>query len=127
MLHYRTEHSEGGELEAWEPFDELDYAAVIAGDPRQSGRLDVGTAESPTQVGIWECTPGTMSWTGQGDETYIVLAGRARITDPAGRRYEVGPGDTVFTPKGDTEIWEVTETFRKIFCLHNVEPSRAAA
>lgn len=56
-----------------------------------------------------------------------MLAGHARITDPAGRSYEVGPGDTVFTPKGDTEIWEVTRTFRKIFCLQNVEPAPAAA
>ena len=48
MLLYKAEHGEGGELEAWEPFDELDYAAVIADDPRQSGRLDVGTADSPT-------------------------------------------------------------------------------
>ena len=68
-----------------------------------------------------------MSCTGHGDETYIVLAGRVRITDPAGRSCEVGPGNTVFTPKGDTEIWEVTETFRKIFCLQNVELSCAAA
>lgn len=64
MLQYRADGGDGGELEAWEPFDELAYAEVIAGDPRQSGRLDVGTAESATQVGIWECTPGTMSWTG---------------------------------------------------------------
>jgi uncharacterized cupin superfamily protein len=75
-------------LEPW-PFDNSasDYK-ILRGDPRASGRLDHGDNAGPHRLGIWACTEGA---------------------------FECGPGDSIFTRKGERVIWDIREDVTKVF------------
>jgi uncharacterized protein len=71
-----------------------------------------------TEVGVWEVTPGTFPARKDGVwEMMQFVSGRGRITDSSGVT-EIGPGVVLFTPEGWTGTWEVEETTRKIYVLH---------
>ncbi|MBJ3761155.1 DUF861 domain-containing protein [Maribius pontilimi] len=105
-----------GPLEPW-GFDTPDSAYVIvAGDPRVSGRLDMGGPGQPTRAGIWRCTVGTFDCTELGDELMTVLSGRCVLHDlDTGTRQALGPGDSLLIDAGKRVRWEVTEEITKVF------------
>jgi uncharacterized protein len=71
-----------------------------------------------TEVGVWEVTPGTFPARKDGVwEMMQFVSGRGRIIDSSGVT-EIGPGVVLFTPDGWTGTWEVEETARKIYVLH---------
>ena len=69
-------------------------------------------------TGLWECTPGTWSITRTNTEAFLVLAGRATLTNADGTpRVSLEPGVWHTTPNGWRGKWEVTETVRKLFII----------
>ncbi len=126
MLDY-NEFKDGGELEAWPPFGEMSFVKVLEGNPEPAGRFDVGGPETRTMVGVWQCTPGKFEYTYPGDEICTLLAGRIRLTDEDGKVHEYTAGDTFYTRKGEVAVWEVIETMRKIFFVHNADAEQLAA
>jgi hypothetical protein len=88
-------------LEPW-PFDNpaSDYK-IIRGNPRASGWLDYGSNEGRHRVGIWACTEGAFECTELGDELQTILSGRLTLTRVGGESIECGPGDSIFTRKGE--------------------------
>jgi uncharacterized cupin superfamily protein len=69
-------------------------------------------------AGLWECTPGTWEITRTTTETFLVLKGKATITESDGSvRVELVPGLWHTTPSGWSGRWEVTDTVRKMFIL----------
>jgi enamine deaminase RidA (YjgF/YER057c/UK114 family)/uncharacterized cupin superfamily protein len=69
-------------------------------------------------AGVWECTPGTWHITRTTTETFLVLSGRATITNSDGSlRVELAPGVWHTTPSGWSGKWEVTSTLRKMYVL----------
>jgi uncharacterized cupin superfamily protein len=69
-------------------------------------------------VGVWEATFGSFPASRDGyDEVFICLSGRATMTGTDGVRYDLTPGSVLFTPSGFTGRWDVTETFRKVYCI----------
>ena len=69
-------------------------------------------------AGLWECTPGSWSITRDTTETFLVLQGKALLTEADGSlRVELRPGVWHTTPSGWTGSWSVEETVRKMFVL----------
>jgi len=108
-----------GTLEDW-PFDNpaSDYR-ILRGDPKTSGRIDVGGPGHPTRYGIWRCTAGAFSCIEQGDELMTILSGQCRLTDHAtGHSVDLGAGDSYFVRDGTRVTWDVAEDVTKVFFGH---------
>lgn len=126
MLDYTALKDKGG-LEPWPPMADLPFINDIKGNPVHSGRFDVGGFGKRTMVGVWECTPGTFEYTYPGDEICTLLAGKIRLKDEDGNMHEYTAGDTFYTRKGEVAEWEVVETIRKIFFIHDPDSAELAA
>lgn len=126
MLDYNQLKNRGG-LEPWPPMEDLPFVKVLSGNPKHFGRFDLGGFETRQMVGVWECTSGKFEYTYPGDEICTLLAGRIRVTEKNGTVHEYKAGDTFFTVKGETVVWEVLEKIRKIFFIHNVDNEKLAA
>lgn len=79
-------------------------------------RIDAGSMDSVPIVGIWGVEKGKFELTYGTNEFVTILEGRAVITQ-GGKSYEVSPGDSFFTPKGETVQWHVLEDIRKCFMV----------
>ena len=105
-----------GELTPW-PFENpaSDYV-ILRGSPQASGRIDRGGASGDaTRLGIWACTEGAFECTELGNELQTILTGRLRLTGPDGVTREFGPGDSIYTNKGDRVVWDILEDVVKVF------------
>ncbi len=106
------------DLEPW-PFDNpaSDYR-ILRGEPRASGRIDYGGNERGNRLGIWSCTEGAFECTELGDELQTILSGRLVLTRADGESIECGPGDSIFTRRGERVVWDIRETVTKVFFTH---------
>ena len=106
-------------LHPW-PFEgEASNYEIIRGNPKASGRLDLGTNEGQHRVGIWSCTEGAFTCTELGDELQTVISGQLTITRDDGETIECGPGDSIFTRKGERLTWDIKQTVTKVFFTYN--------
>ena len=104
-----------GALEPW-PFDNpASNYKILRGDPRTSGRIDYGDNAGPYRLGIWACSEGAFECTELGDELQTVIRGRLVLTRVGGESIECGPGDSIFTRKGERVIWDIHEDVTKVF------------
>ena len=107
------------DLEPW-PFDNPDSAyKILRGTPRASGRLDVGGNEAQHRLGIWACSEGAFECTELGDELQTILSGRLILTRVGGESITCGPGDSIFTRKGERVIWDIQQDVTKVFFTYN--------
>jgi uncharacterized cupin superfamily protein len=121
MQIYKQLSNETG-LELWPDFEE-EGVEVLAGNPKQSGRIDWGNIEGPMAVGIWECTPGKVRLINPFSELCTICQGRVTVIDGDGRQTTFGPGDSFFIAQGETSTWDVHETIQKAFFLYiDAEP-----
>ena len=90
---------------------------ALAGASRSSGRLLWKSAESGSESGIWECTPGRWRLSIPRDEFCHFVKGRARYLSDDGEVIEVTAGTCVLFPAGWTGEAEVFETIRNIYML----------
>jgi uncharacterized cupin superfamily protein len=71
--------------------------------------------ESRSEVGgVWQMTPGVLKGS-EGDETFVVLSGRATVEFEDGRVWQLESGDVGVTLPGDVATWTVHETLHKVF------------
>jgi uncharacterized cupin superfamily protein len=105
-------------LEPW-PFDnpDSDYK-ILRGNPRASGRLDFGGNQVSHRLGIWTCSEGAFECTELGDELQTIISGRLILTRAGGESIECGPGDSIFTRKGERVTWDIQEDVTKVFFTH---------
>jgi uncharacterized protein len=91
-------------------------ADAIKGEPHESSaELWV---HNGLNVGVWEVTPGSFHASRDGfDEVFVCLSGSATMTGNDGVRYDLSAGSVLFTPAGFTGRWNVSETFRKVYCV----------
>lgn len=68
-------------------------------------------------AGVWECTPGPSRWALETNEFVHVLSGSMTVTADGGEPVLVGPGDTVFVPRGWSGTWDLHETLRKVYVI----------
>jgi uncharacterized cupin superfamily protein len=115
MLKYKL-GDDVGPLEEW-PFDNpLSDYQVKEGNPKASGRLDVGGSGHTTRAGIWRCAKGVFECTEQGDELMTILSGRCRLTDVNSKQTtELNTGDSLFVRDGSRVTWDIMEDVTKVF------------
>jgi uncharacterized cupin superfamily protein len=94
------------------PLAAVDPAQVRDGAP-QAGAVALWR-QGDLEVGVWEHSVGT-STDVEADETFVVVAGRARIAVEGGGSLEVGPGDVVRLDEGARTTWTVTQPLRKVY------------
>jgi uncharacterized cupin superfamily protein len=108
-------------LEPW-PFEgEVSNYEILRGNPKASGRFDLGGGDGRHRLGIWSCTEGTFRCTEQGDELQTILRGHLTLTNADGDSIDAGPGDSIFTRKGERVTWDIHEEVTKVFFTHNSE------
>ena len=114
-MHMYAANQVPADLEPW-PFDnpESDYR-ILRGTPRASGRLDAGSNEGPARLGIWACSEGAFECTELGDELQTIISGRLILTRVGGESVTCGPGDSIYTRKGERVIWDIQEDVTKVF------------
>lgn len=65
--------------------------------------------------GIWQMEEGVLVDV-NGPETVCIISGSASVLiEPAGRTYELKPGDVFTFDEGEKATWTVTERVRKFF------------
>lgn len=67
--------------------------------------------------GVWQAAPGTHANI-PGQETVVILSGRATVTGENGDSVDVAAGDLVFIDAGEVTSWQVHETIRKVFVIN---------
>jgi len=106
-------------LQLLPPLQDSPGYTVIEGTPRASMRIDQGSANSTSRLGIWMCTPGTFSATEKGDELQTIIEGKLTLISEDGTHVKFGPGDSFYTEKGERLTWKITETVKKIFFTYD--------
>lgn len=90
--------------------------------PTDPGRLSHGAEINAAMLwhrdngelgAVWEMTPGVLDDV-DGDESFVILSGKARIDFPDGRVLDLGPSDAAVLSKGDPCRWTTLETVRKV-------------
>ena len=102
-------------LEEWE---QMDYAALVSGEPVQRGHLYHEIAAQGYMAGVWDCTAFTdqmMPYTV--DEYMLFLAGELTVVLPDGTEIEIKPGDAFVIPKGFECQWKQPGFVHKIFMI----------
>ncbi len=109
------------DLEPW-PFDNpaSDYR-ILSGNPRASGRIDDVGDDERQRLGIWSCTAGRFECTELGDELQTILRGRLILTRAGEAPIACGPGDSIFTRKGERVVWDIREDVTKVFFSANLD------
>lgn len=98
---------------ALEPYD-LDPSEVVAGAPVTS-ELEVFTM-GDVQVGVWQITAGTVTDV-EKDEVFVVLTGLGTITFADGEVVELEPGSLVRLRAGESTVWTIRSTLRKVYVV----------
>ena len=107
------------DLESW-PFEgAASNYEIISGNPQASGRFDLGNGKSQHRLGIWSCSEGVFTCTEQGDELQTIISGRLELTREDGESIECGPGDSIFTRKGERLTWDIKQAVTKVFFTYN--------
>ena len=96
---------------------ELEYepvptAQLIAGEPT-TGSAELGTFDGH-EYGVWEHTVGASSDV-EADEIFVVLFGAATVEFGGGNVVTLGPGSVGRLRDGQSTVWTVTETLRKVY------------
>ncbi len=98
------------------PLEPEDFGAgaVIEGSPRMMSHDLYVSPDERAFSGIWSVTPGVFHDVMDGDETFVVLAGRMIVAPEDGSpSFEVKAGDVCVFAAGYRSVWTVHETIVK--------------
>jgi len=102
-------------LETWGP-----PAHVLGGRPVIQGLNAFTSFTGSFSTGVWECSPGKWRVHYAEDALNLIVRGKAVIADENGQTRAVGPGDAFVIPAGFRGTWEVLETVRKVYAIHEM-------
>lgn len=78
------------------------------------------SADGRTNVGVWECSPGSFTARRDGyTEVCQLLEGRVTIDTEGGESVTLTAGDTMVMPDGWVGVWHVHEPLRKTYVIVN--------
>lgn len=97
---------------------------VIDGNPVARGH-HVVEGPGAWDAGFWDCTAGRFRWYYGDPELVHILEGEVLVTDGAGVRHHLRPGDIFLFPRRTTWEWEVPDYVRKAFVMHPSPTDRA--
>jgi uncharacterized cupin superfamily protein len=69
---------------------------IISGNPTARSNKLATSRDNTSNVIVWDCTPGQFQWRYSQDETVVIVAGEAFITDQDGIERRLGPGELAF-------------------------------
>lgn len=92
----------------------LEPEEIVEGAPRTAEAMF--TSIGHAQLGVWEITPGTVRDI-EKDEAFVVLAGEGTITFADGEVTELRPGSLVRLNAGESTVWEIRTTLRKVYLI----------
>jgi uncharacterized cupin superfamily protein len=72
-------------------------------------------------VGVERLGPSRLTGTHIGETLYF-LAGRITCRPADGPPYELKAGDFCYFPPGGEDVWDIEETYVKLFVIHSDEP-----
>jgi len=98
---------------------------VLEGEPRTSVMHHSTSRDGMATTVVWECTPGSFTWSYDCDETLYIIEGAATLTEPAGGRHSIGPGSIIYCPAGYVIRWDVSHTLRKVATERRTLPRSA--
>jgi uncharacterized cupin superfamily protein len=103
-------------LEDW-PIPRGEWGVTVEGNPLYQGQLLYLSPDKKTAVGIERLGPSILRGTHIGETLYF-LEGRITARPPGRQPYEIKAGDICHFPEGIDDVWEIHETYTKIFHLH---------
>lgn len=101
-----------GDLDDWGPCPEATGAPMAT-----RGKYLWKEDDTDTDSGIWECEAGPSRWVLETHEFMHVLSGSMTITPDGGEPEKIGPGDSIFIPRGWSGNWELHSTLRKVYVI----------
>lgn len=113
ILLMTTEGPDAPEVELGGPED----GALIAGEYATKTWNHWTGEDDRLYCGIWECSPGTVTIDYAEWEFCRFLAGKAILTNEAGRSWTVQAGDAFIIPPGFKGTWQTVETVRKHYVI----------
>jgi len=102
------------ELEDWPAFPDED---ILDGDPAHRGKVLYRDPTKRISYGIWECPVGKFREPyGPMSEMVHCIQGEAIVTnEETGESVHLTKGSRMIVPVGITAIWDVKETFKKVY------------
>ena len=101
------------------PLAETSGYEVLEGNPVASIRIDQGSLTSKNRLGIWGCSTGAFRCTEKGNELQTIIEGKLILIYEDGTEHPFGPGDSIFTEKGEVVIWKIIEPVKKVFFTYD--------
>lgn len=116
-------HPDKLDLEPW-PLPSGDGGSIesIDGAPVDyAGRLLYLSEDRRVAVGVERLGPSRLTGTHIGETVYF-LKGRVEARPPDEEPYELRAGDFCYFEAGREDVWEIRETYVKLFVFHASEP-----
>ncbi len=109
------------ELDPWKlPAGE--WGVTVTGeDVEYAGKFLYLSDDKRVAVGIERLGPSLLTGTHIGETLYF-LAGSVLCRPPDGEPYRLKAGDFCYFPPGVDDVWEIEETYVKLFVIHSREP-----
>lgn len=92
-------------------------ANPIDGNSKSDGVLLHKGPDNQSEIGLWQCTPGTWPLTIPRDELCHFVSGSATYIHESGEEIDVNAGTVVLFPAGWTGICKVHTTMRNVYML----------
>ena len=104
------------------PLPQGEWGVTIEGENVDyAARLVYLSEDKRVAVGIERLGPSRLIGTHIGETLYF-LAGRVTCRPPGGEPYELKAGDFGFFPPGVDDVWDIEETYVKLFVIHSETP-----
>ena len=94
----------------------LDPRDIVEGHPEIHGHVLWTSPDGRDQRGIWQISPGIVRDV-EVDELFVVLSGRATLTIAGQPPIDLFPGVAGVLRAGESTIWRISETLRKVYYL----------
>lgn len=92
---------------------------IVAGSPVVKGHVLYSSPDYHHNIGVWESTPATYWLPHDYDETVTIVSGSATVTPEDGAPVTLRAGDVAHFVIGTRVLWEIHETLRKSFNIHD--------
>ena len=91
----------------------------VAGQQLEASAVLFKSNDGLLEIGVWECTPGRFTAVRDAmSETCHIVSGHLTLHGPEGRKQEVRAGEVLVLPKGWRGQWELHESTRKLYVMH---------
>jgi uncharacterized cupin superfamily protein len=117
----QIEDVEALELDPW-PLPSGEWGVTVTGENVEyAGKFLYLSDDKRVAVGIERLGPSLLTGTHCGETLYF-LRGSILCRPPEGEPYRLKAGDFCYFPPGVDDVWEIEETYIKLFVIHSPVP-----